>query len=524
MTAPADDQLAQLSLRHLTEVVAIDSQSDERSDAIPTTPGQTVLADHIAHFHRALGATVERDSSANVIAAYPGRGRGVDRAPVALMVHLDTARGTAAIPALHLHRDWSGGPVPFPKNPGIRVDLTTYPAMHAFAGQDLVHGPGDRPFGLDDKLGLAHCMTAATILAQSDHVDAPPLIFVGRPDEEIGRDAAVIELADRLAARGVRWGYTIDGILPFEINVENFNAASASVLFPARPARVLRAAPQPWVATIGGVNTHGATAAAEGHRPATRLAALWQAALDPAEVAIVRFTSDALRDCDATIHLWIAEGAEERVRAALAAVMEPHLVRGASWSLQPGPEAPAGGAAEDMLRWVHHFHASQPGFKLAAEDSAGRDGYSQPYRALPGADGLRLDIRLRDFDPQRLERRIAHVRGLAGERPIESSHQYINMAPQLAAYPGLAQAAARAGAAAKVATVVQPIRGGTGVDPFLAVGIPVANLGTGYFAPESEKELTSLQMMAEHARWLLALIEDLAQHGPEASDSTPTSA
>ena len=91
------------------------------------------------------------------------------------------------------------------------------------------------------------------------------------------------------------------------------------------------------------------------------------------------------------------------------------------------------------------------------------------------------------------------------------------MGPQLAAHPGLAEAAARAGAAAGVATVVQPIRGGTGVDPFLTRGIPIANLGTGYFAPESEKELTSLEMMVGHARWLLALIADLAENGPTAA-------
>ena len=38
-------------------------------------------------------------------------------------------------------------------------------------------------------------------------------------------------------------------------------------------------------------------------------------------------------------------------------------------------------------------------------------------------------------------------------------------------------------------------------------GIAVANLGTGYFAPESEKELTSLQMLAAHARWLVGLVQ-----------------
>ena len=42
---------------------------------------------------------------------------------------------------------------------------------------------------------------------------------------------------------------------------------------------------------------------------------------------------------------------------------------------------------------------------------------------------------------------------------------------------------------------ILPIRGGTGIDPFLEHDILLANLGTGYFAPESEKEFTSTQMM-----------------------------
>ena len=41
--------------------------------------------------------------------------------------------------------------------------------------------------------------------------------------------------------------------------------------------------------------------------------------------------------------------------------------------------------------------------------------------------------------------------------------------------------------------------------------IPVANLGTGYFAPESEKELTSRQNIARHALWLAHLVQAIAR-------------
>ena len=507
-----DADIAALSLRHLESVVRVDSQSDEASTTIPTTEGQRVLADQLAGFYAGLGATVERDGSANVIATFPGRGAGAGRAPVALLVHLDTARGTRSVDHLFVRRAWDGGRLPFPANATIRVDTTTYPGLQGFVGQDLVHGPGDVPFGLDDKLGLSHLMTLATLLAGAPEAAHPPLLFVGRPDEEVGRHEAVVRLAALFAERGVTLGYTIDGILPFEVNVENFNAAMASVSFPSHVARRLHG--PSWTAHLGGVNTHGATARREGHRAAPRLTAEWQAALDPADAVFVGFVSDALRDCDAIVQLRIAPGAEERVRAALAAVMQPHVDRGASWSLIPTPSTTDEGAVEDMLHWLRRFYTSQPGFVLPAEDSEGREGYSQPFRARPSDGALRLDVRLRDFDAAVLEQRIAHVRGLADGLGVEVQHQYVNMGPRLAPHPEALELARRAADAVGVPVSVTPIRGGTGVDPFLDKGIPIANLGTGYFAPESEKELTSLQTMVGHVRWLYALVQVLAGADP----------
>lgn len=500
------DLLAQRTFAHLQRVVAVDSQSDERSTSIPSSEGQRRLAALVGGQHARWGATVEHDAHANVLAWYPGRGRRAGDRPWAFLVHLDTARGTHAVPALTVRPAWDGSPLTFPANPDIRVDLATFPAVAPFVGLDVVHGPGDQPFGLDDKLGLAECLALAELLAEHPEVEHPPLVFVARPDEEIGRHEAVVGLAERLAAAGVVAGYTIDGIWPFEINVENFEAAVTGVLFPTAPVP-----PGPgavWAAKVGGVNTHGATAAAEGHRAAPRLVAEWRAAVAPADATFVGFVSDALRDCDAVVHVRVSPGAEDRVRGALAAVMEPHLARGASWSFAPSVEPTSGdGAVEAMLAWLQRFYASDPGFTLPCEASSGRDGYSHPYRARPTSDGLRLDVRLRDFDPAGLERRIAHVR--AQGAPVEATHQYVNMGPRLAPHPELVRAAQAAAADIGVQAPVQPIRGGTGVDPFLDRGVPVANLGTGYFAPESEKELTALQVMADHVRWLFALVQRL---------------
>jgi len=511
-----DDALGRIALGYLERVVAIDSQSDERSQSVPTTEGQRRLAEEVGAIFSGHGGAVEHDAFANVIASRPGRGRGRGAAPLALLVHLDTARGTRAVDRLHVVPGWRGDPIPYPANPSLRVGVETYPAVADFVGQDVVHGPGDRPFGLDDKLGLTHLLMVSHLLAEHPELPCPPLLLIGRPDEEVGRVAAIEGLAELLAARGVRSGYTVDGILPFEVNVENFNAAHATLTFAGRPA----ALPADAVAirlALGGVNTHGATARAEGSRSATRLAAELLARLDGAgtPALAIAFASAEARDCDAELVVATSAGAVDAVIAAGQGVIAPHAPRGASFAASPPEPAPAeaDGAAADMLAFVARFLASRPGFTLAAEDSEGRDGYSAPYRARPVEGGLALDVRLRDFTPAGLGARKRHVAeaARAAGAACELVDQYENMGPRLADRPELVAWAQTAAARVGVRSRVLPIRGGTGVDPFLDRGVALANLGTGYFAPESEKELTSRQMMARHARWLLALLAIAAE-------------
>ena len=501
-----DQEIAAKALEHLERVVRIDSASDETSDTIPSTVGQKHLAEAVGAFFAELGASVEKDGFANVLATFPGRGVGVSKAPLALMVHLDTARGTNAIDGLTVVESWDGDVLRFAANDRLQVSTAVYPDLSHYVGHDVVHGRGDAPFGLDDKLGLTHLMTLAWLLRETPEVAHPPLILVGRPDEEIGRMAAVEGLAGVLAARGVSLGYTVDGIEPFEINVENFNAAHAKIFFEGEASPVKG---DGYTIHIDGVNTHGATAKAEGHRGAVRLAAEIVEAAAGA-VTVSAFASDETRDCDGVLHCTTTLSQAALV-ALVGGIIEPHGPRGAGFTVSPW-DAPAAfdSAANDALAFVARFIDSAPGFVLLAEDSDGRDGYTQPYRLVPDGGRMRLDVRIRDFDPAMLARRRAHVRAMAGHRDRELVDQYVNMGPQLASRPELVRWASVAAATLGITPRVSPIRGGTGVDPFLDRGVAIGNLGTGYFAPESEKELTSLQSMVDHAKWLLALVNHAA--------------
>mgnify|MGYP001286133063 CR=1 FL=1 len=509
-------EIAAWGREHLQAVVAIESSSDESSDSVPSTDGQRVLSRYLESFFAGHGCDVTVDAHANVIARLPGRGALADAPPLALMIHLDTARGTEAREGLELLPAWDGTAIPYPDNDALQVTVANYPSTARYLGHDLLYGGGQAPFGLDDKLGLAHMMTLARLLADDRSLPHRPLLFIGRPDEEIGREEALLGLAKWLSEQGVDSGYTVDGIDPFEVNVENFNGMAAAVRFADREDGPLSHAGRVVAVTLRGVNTHGATAKAEGHRGAVRLAAELVAALPPAAVHVLAFVSDDRRDCDGTLHLWLdGDAARASLDAALTRIVGPHVPRGAGWSVDDadaGAEWPHRGAAADMLRFVGEFIASRgDGPPLLCEDSDGFEGYTYPYRAREVDGRLQLDFRIRDFDRAALQARrdvvIAMVRARLPDAEVDAVEQYGNMGPRLAARPDLLERALEAARDVGIEAERRPIRGGTGVDPFLDEGVFVANLGTGYFAPESEKEFTSMQLLAQHALWLTALVQ-----------------
>ena len=528
-TSPRQDleTLAVWGTEYLNRVIAIDSQSDEESDAIPSSEGQRRLADHLQGFFRELGYETEQDPHANLIVTIPSNlPAGAACSAVSFMVHMDTSEGTQAVPALETTAAWDGSRVRYPANDRLTVTVDNYPATRYFLGEDLLHGPGAYPVGLDDKLGMAELMTLARILKENPEILHGELVLVFRPDEEIGRMEAVKGLAKDLRRRQVRYGYTVDGITPFEINVENFNASRGRVTIEGRPLDLPPAAAARRVTLdIRGVNTHGATAKAEGYRNSTVLVALALKTLGDGDAIVpVDFRSDPALECNARAVFLVRGGAEtdlDRLERTLVEAVEaetkPHGWKGAGVEVAERKPAPASGegftdAARRLFANLATFLATPGVDPVLSEDSEGFQGYSNPHLVQSKDGALVLDYRLRDFEPDGLARREDHVRSVcrATNLPVEITAQYVNMGSELAKHPQLVAWAEEALRALEMEPVKEPIRGGTGVDPFLEQGIPVANLGTGYFAPESEKELTSRQNLARHALWLTHLVQVVA--------------
>lgn len=522
-----ETQLISWGVEALNATIAIDSQSDEESDTMPSTDGQRRLSMYLQDYFSQLGFSVESDDFANLMVHVPAHPSCTNAPTIALMSHLDTSRGTTAIPKLLEMPAWNGKtPIAYPDNDRLCVNVETYPETQVFVGEDLLHGPGVFPVGLDNKLGMCEIMGLARALAHDPSIPHGELYFVFRPDEEIGRMAVLKNLADTLQKKSVTYGYTIDGLDAFEVNIENFNAARGRVSIPGKPLDIPKSHVQRHlILAVSGVKSHGATAKAEGYRNATRLyAEAMRDLLHEQRLIPLEFSSDPAAEVNATLSFLLVgdneasvDVLEHRLLQAFEQQITPHRLRGAYLELLvKEPYLGTQSLTDECRRLAAHVQQflSTPGVSpLLSEDSHGHEGYSNPYFVQrKDSHTLTLDYRLRAFPREELATRAEHLKQVCAADPegplyVTIDQQYINMGPALVPFPELVQWAEQAALAIHQQILRYPIRGGTGVDPFLERNIPIANLGTGYFAPESEKEFTSRQKIGQHIQWLLQLVQ-----------------
>ncbi|MEM1061234.1 MAG: peptidase T [Planctomycetota bacterium] len=218
---------ARPTLDRLLRYVRVATAADDRSDAIPSTPGQLDLADLLADECRDLGlADVDRTPEGTLYATVPATA-GCEAPAVALFAHVDTSPeypGDGVKP--QVIEGYAGGDIELPRGPDLVIRANEDPDLAGCVGHTLVTTDGTTLLGGDDKAGVAVIMTVAERLLDAD-VPHGPVKLCFTCDEEIGRGAKYVDL-DRL---GCVCGYTLDGGGAGDIDVETFSADAATVVF-----------------------------------------------------------------------------------------------------------------------------------------------------------------------------------------------------------------------------------------------------------------------------------------------------
>ncbi len=218
--------------------VRINTQADEKSGTVPSSPGQLELGRMLKDELLAMGLRgATHDEHGIVLATIPAT---VARAAptLAWIAHVDTSpETTGAHVKPVVHRNYDGGDLVLPGDPSKVLRVGDNPELAALVGKTIVTTDGTTLLGGDDKAGVAIIVEAASYLARHPEVAHGPVRVCFTCDEEIGRGVDHLDLG-RL---GARVAYTVDGGAAGELDGETFSADLA-------------------VVTIKGVNTHPGTA------------------------------------------------------------------------------------------------------------------------------------------------------------------------------------------------------------------------------------------------------------------------
>lgn len=212
-------------LERFFRYVGIESQSNAASSELPSTPGQLKLALLLAQELQELGLEdVIVDDNAIVTAIRRGSDPNLPR--VGFIAHLDTVDvGLSATIKPQIKR-FEGSDLCLNSDHDIWLRVDDHPELRGWEGEDIVVGDGTSVLGADNKAAITVIMTLLARLEDDAPLGDIAIAFV--PDEEIGlRGAKALDLA-RFPCD---FAYTIDCCEQGEVVVENFNAASAEIVF-----------------------------------------------------------------------------------------------------------------------------------------------------------------------------------------------------------------------------------------------------------------------------------------------------
>ena len=215
------ESVAQRFLRY----VSLDTQSADGAEQIPSTEKQFALANLLVEEMRAMGVSDARvDAHCYVYGSIPATEQGLPA--LGFIAHMDTspdASGEGVRP--RIVNGYPGGDIHL--NAEVAIEESMFPALAHYVGNDIIVTDGTTLLGADDKAGIAEILTLAEYLLAHPDLRHGRICIAFTPDEEVGCGADQFDVP----GFGADFAYTVDGGSPGELEYENFNAASAKLVF-----------------------------------------------------------------------------------------------------------------------------------------------------------------------------------------------------------------------------------------------------------------------------------------------------
>ncbi len=208
--------------------VTIDTESDPNSETTPSTEKQWNLANKLVEELKTIGMQdVTIDDKAYIMATLPSN-VAHEVPTIGFISHFDTSPDfTGANVKPQIVPNYGGGDIVLNADRNIVLSPSYFKDLLLYRGQTLITTDGTTLLGADDKAGITEIVTAMEFLINNPEIKHGKIRIGFTPDEEIGRGAHHFDV-DKF---GADWAYTMDGSQVGELEYENFNAASAKIIF-----------------------------------------------------------------------------------------------------------------------------------------------------------------------------------------------------------------------------------------------------------------------------------------------------
>src|SRR5690625_4810595 len=215
-------------IARFTTYVKMDTQSDEKNEKTPSTPGQLELGNLLVDELKAIGMSdVTIDEHGYVMATLPAN-TDKDIPTIGFLAHLDTATDfTGKNVNPQVIENFDGEDIMLNEELNITLSAKEFPELPSYKGHTLMTTDGTTLLGADNKAGIAEIMTAMEYLINHPDIKHGNIRVAFTPDEEIGRGPKHFDVEKFNAT----YAYTVDGGPLGELQYESFNAAAANVRF-----------------------------------------------------------------------------------------------------------------------------------------------------------------------------------------------------------------------------------------------------------------------------------------------------
>ncbi len=179
----------------------------------------------------------------------------------------------------------------------------------------------------------------------------------------------------------------------------------------------------------------------------------------------------------------------------------------------------AKGVMQNAIKIAADIIAAFPKETWCPEHTEGKQGFVHPTHIEGGAEQIKIEFLIRDFDTANLERYETRILEIANEvvqanpnynrakLQIQVKHQYRNMKEIIDQHPAMVELALSAYQKAGIAPLIEPIRGGTDGSRMSFMGLPTANIFTGMQAIHSKQEWIGVSDMQQAVQVLAYMVE-----------------